>query len=134
MKNLIYSILSLLILTSFFSCTKSAGTGGQATIRGKVIVDNMNILGDTLASYNAQDHDVFIIYGNNNNTHNDDAKTSYDGTFEFNFLNVGDYTLFTYSDCANCSNGEDSVVIISTTIEKRDEVIELEEIHIANFI
>lgn len=134
MKYLIYSILSLLILTSVFSCTKSAGTGGQATIRGKVIVDNINISGDTLASYDAQDHDVFIIYGNNNNTHNDDAKTSYDGTFEFNFLNVGDYTLFTYSDCANCFNGEDSVVIISTTIENRDDVIELEEIHIANFI
>ena len=134
MKYLIYTILSLLILTSVFSCTKSAGTGGQATIRGKVIVDNINISGDTLASYDAQDHDVFIIYGNNNNTHNDDAKTSYDGTFEFNFLNVGDYTLFTYSDCANCFNGEDSVVIISTTIENRDDVIELEEIHIANFI
>lgn len=134
MKHLIYSIFCLLILSSYFSCTKSAGVGGQATIKGKVIVNNINSQGDTLASYDAQDHDVFIIYGNNNNTHNDDAETSYDGTFEFNFLNVGDYTLFTYSDCINCSNGEDSVVIINTTIENRDEVIELEEIHIANFI
>ena len=124
MKHIIYSIFCLLILSSYFSCTKSAGVGGQATIKGKVIVNNINSQGDTLASYDAQDQEVFIIYGNDNNTHNDDTETSFDGTFEFNFLNVGNYTLFTYSDCQNCSNGEDSVVIICTTIEYRDEVFD----------
>ena len=64
MKKAIYFITLICLLVLYGSCTKSAGTGGQATIKGKIIIENINVLGDTLASYDAQDQEVFIIYGN----------------------------------------------------------------------
>ena len=66
------------------------------------MVDNINILGNIVDSYYAQDQEVFIIYGQQNNTHDDDVNTSYDGTFEFKYLNKGNYEIFVYSDCIDC--------------------------------
>ncbi|MDA8556711.1 hypothetical protein N9K77_00690 [bacterium] len=43
-----------------------------------------------------------------NNTHDDDVNTSYDGTFEFKYLNKGNYEIFVYSDCVDCPKGQDS--------------------------
>ena len=61
MKNIKYLVLFL--STLFLSCTKSAGTGGRATIKGNIVVDNINIQGNIVDSYDAQDHEVYIIYG-----------------------------------------------------------------------
>ena len=66
MKNIKYLVLFL--STLFISCTKSAGTGGRATIKGNIVVDNINIQGNIVDSYDAQDHEVYIIYGQQNNT------------------------------------------------------------------
>ena len=85
MKNIKY-LVPFLIITLLFSCTKSAGTGGRATIKGNIVVDNINILGNIVDSYDAQDQEVYIIYGQQNNTHDDDVNTSYDGTFEFSMF------------------------------------------------
>ena len=134
MKKVIYLIILSFISVFYNSCAKSEGTGGQAVIKGKVIVENINVLGDTLATYDAQDQDVFIIYGNTNNTHNDNTETSYDGTFEFKFLNTGEYTIFTYSDCIDCPKGRDSLIMQNISISEREEIIEIANIHIANFI
>ena len=134
MKNTTYLILFLFATTSFISCKKSPGIGGQASILGNIKVNNINILGDTIATYDAQDLDVFIVYGNLNNTYDDDTKTSYDGSFEFNFLNAGEYEVFVYSDCADCPNGQDSVVIINTTIQDNNEVKDIGTINIANYL
>jgi len=124
---------SLLALLFLLSCTKSPGTGGQATIKGKVVVNNINALGNVSAEYDAQDHDVYIIYGDNDNTYDDDVSTSHDGTFEFKYLNKGNYEIFTYSDCLNCPNGQDSLIKINTTIESRNETVIIEDITIANY-
>ena len=126
------SLLMLFIL--FTCCSKSAGVGGNSSIKGKVIVNNINVLGDTLNVYEAQDHEIFIIYGNSNNTHDDKIETSYDGSFEFQYLNIGEYTLYTYSDCLNCPKGQDSVLSFTISIEERKEEIEIDDINIANFI
>jgi hypothetical protein len=130
-------ILNIILLNSFLlliSCTKNPGIGGQASIIGKILVNNINILGDTIATYDAQEEDVYIIYGNLNNTFDDDTKTSHDGSFEFKFLNPGQYDIFTYSDCADCPNGQDSVVIINTTINSSNEIKDLGTIQIANYL
>ena len=94
MKNIKYLVLFL--STLFLSCTKSAGTGGRATIKGNIVVDNINIQGNIVDSYDAQDHEVYIIYGLQDNTHDDDINTSYDGSFEFKYLNKGNYEIFVY--------------------------------------
>ena len=134
MTNKIYLQIVILMIVGFFSCTKSAGIGGQATIKGQITVDNINFLGNIIDSYPAQDLDVFIIYGNNDNIHDDDAKTSYDGSFEFNYLNPGNYEIFVYSECMDCPKGQDSVVIATSTIINRKDIIDMDTIHIANFI
>ena len=132
MKNYTFSI-TLLALLFLGSCTKSAGTGGQATIKGKIIIQNINVLGNISAEYDAQEHDVYIIYGDNDNTFDDDIKTSHDGTFEFKYLNQGNYEIFTYSECVSCPNGQDSLIKINTSVGSRNETVELDNIIIANY-
>ena len=125
-----FSLLAALFL---FSCAKSPGIGGQATIKGKIIVNNINALGNVSAEYDAQDHDVYIIYGDDDNTYDDDVSTSHDGTFEFKYLNQGNYEIFTYSECSSCPNGQDSLIKVNTIIDSRDETVILRDIIIANY-
>ena len=127
-------LLPIIIFILLFSCTKSEGIGGKAVIKGNVVVDNTDALGNIIASYNAQELDVYIIYGDQNNTYDDDIKTSHDGSFEFKYLNKGDYEVFVYSDCATCPKGQDSLVKKSVSISSRKQVIEIDTIHIVNFI
>ena len=47
--------------------------------------------------YNVPDYDVYIIYGEEDNVYDDDMKTNYDGTFEFENLRKGTYRLFAYT-------------------------------------
>ena len=130
-----FKFIAILFTLLTFSCTKSEGIGGRSSIKGKVIIDNINIIDGTIENtYDAQDVDVFIIYGNDNNNYNDDQSTSYDGSFEFNYLNKGYYEVFVYSDCQNCHKGQDSVIIQSITINESNTVNELDTIRIANYI
>jgi len=130
LKILIFTIITF----SFCTCTKSAGLGGSSTIKGKVVVDNINILGDIVDSYDAQDLDVYIIYGKENSTYDDDQKTSHDGSFEFKYLNPGDYEIFVYSECMFCPQGQDSLILLPVKISNSNEVNEVNTIHVANFI
>lgn len=127
-------LLMIAFISILFSCSKSAGVGGRSTIRGVVMVNNINILGNIVDTYQAQDEDIFIIYGNKNNTYDDDISTSHDGTFEFNYLNPGDYEIFLYSECFNCAQGQDSLILKPITIENSNDIIEMDTIYIANFI
>jgi len=87
-------------MAAITACTKDAGEGGTSTITGKVTVYNYNdnaftYLEDTFPSV---DEDVFIIYGDESTTFDDDVKTSYDGTYEFKYLQKGKYRIFAYSE------------------------------------
>ena len=129
-----FSLILMFFLILFGSCTKSAGVGGQAVIKGEILVHNFNALGNpTGDSYEAQEHDIYIIYGDNDNTYDDDMKTSYDGTFEFKYLYPGNYEVFTYSECLTCPNGQDSLIKLNVTINSNKEINELETIDIANY-
>jgi hypothetical protein len=132
MKNLIKNTLILSFFLSITSCNKTEGIGGRASIKGKIIVNNINALGQVIDSYDAQRQDVFIIYGNDNDTYNDDFKTSYDGSFEFKFLNKGNYKVFTFSECSSCPKGQDSLILIPVIIEETKDSIDLGEIIIVN--
>lgn len=91
------SLWFLLILGVFYSCEVSEGVGGDATIKGHLILEQYNddysILVNTLP---ASDENVYIQYGDDEGV-SDDVETGYDGYFEFSYLYEGDYTIYYYS-------------------------------------
>lgn len=80
------------------ACAPEEGKGGLASIEGKVMIQNLNSINEKSGDlYPAIDEDVFISYGNSNFADDKDA-TSFNGSFKFENLTKGDYTLFVYSD------------------------------------
>jgi len=122
MKLLFSLVLTGLVLTGFSSCKKVEGPGGAATIKGKVLKEK-TIAGQTYY-YDAADEDVYLIFGNEDSFYDDDIKTSYDGTFEFNNLEDGSYQVFVYSKCTSCLSGE-TVLIQDVVISDKKEVVDL---------
>lgn len=117
-------ILFLSILTSIsllFACNKEAGRGGTSSITGKVHVYNINGIGDTLDDFDGMDEDVFIIYGDADQTYDDKFACSYDGTYRFDYLTPGTYTVFAYSRCDTCDDGVQPVFKTIEITEKKTE-------------
>lgn len=108
-------------------CSKVEGEGGLATIRGRVLVKEYNstftLLQDT---YYAQDEDVFIIYGNNKVV-GDRVRTTYDGWYEFTYLNPGVYQVYCYSKDSTLQTLAKIPVIRDVLITGRKDIIELDE-------
>ena len=126
MKLLFGAAFLILIFTS---CSKYEGEGGSATIKGVVVEQKYNTLGNIIAEYPVGDQDVYIIYGNDNTFYDDDIKTSYDGSFEFRYLKKGSYKIFVYEDCASCPSGQKEV-IVPIEITNNNEVVTLDTINI----
>ena len=83
-------------------------------IYGKVYAYDYNNSGVLQDEFYLADEDVFIIYGDEDNYHDDSYKTSFDGSFRFQYLRPGTYTVFVYSDCVSCPSGTEE---ISQTVE-----------------
>lgn len=117
------------VLTLLLGCAKTEGEGGKATIKGKVwkidyLTDNA-VFPDTVP---ATDEDVFIVFGDKNEI-GEDVKTFYDGTFEFNYLRKGTYTVFVYSN--DMSNGETGEPIIrEVELKSNSEEVVVEDLYI----
>jgi hypothetical protein len=120
MKHL---LILLVCFISFFSCSKYEGQGGAATLKGVVIEQRYNSLGNVIASYPAPDQDVYIIYGSENTFYDDDIKTSFDGSYEFRYLRKGSYKIFVYEDCITCPSGQKEVLKEVEITEKNQELI-----------
>ena len=110
-RSLQFSLVFAGILFSMSSCTKIEGPGGSSSIVGKVRVEVYDIGGTLINEYDAPGEDIYLIYGENDTFYDDDVETSYDGTFEFNFLQKGKYQLFVYQDCNTCPSGEEAVLV-----------------------
>lgn len=121
--------LSPLILLFLVSCEKDEGVGGSSSISGKVLVRQYNANFTVLTEeYYATDEDVFIIYGNDK-VYGDKTSTHYDGTFRFDYLREGEYTLYAYSeDSANYPSQHDIPVMIQVSISGRNKDIVLDDI------
>ena len=136
MKLYIKLFLAGMFVINLLSCTKDEGVGGNATIRGKVIVRNYNDdFSILLSEHSASEEDVYIIYGNDK-TFGDQVETNYDGTFEFNYLLPGDYSVFIYSEDTSSNLLYDTVAVKNITISKKDDVVEagtLAKINILDF-
>jgi hypothetical protein len=128
-----YLLSSILFLGIFIiSCKKVEGEGGSSTIKGKITALDYNNSGVYQnASYDAADHDVFIIYGDGNTTYNDKISTSYDGTFEFRYLEKGNYTIFVYEKCfGNDCEKDETAILKKVTISKNKESVNVGTIEI----
>ena len=94
--NFILAFFAMAIL--FVSCNKGPGEGGTGTVQGYVKLvhhpdDDFNLTPDTIV---AAKTDVFIVYGDDL-YFGDDVETGPDGMYRFEYLNPGNYTLFSYS-------------------------------------
>ena len=92
-------LLSVFFILVLFisSCEKEEGTGGTSEIKGKVYAFDYNAELTVLNSeYYAPEEDVYIIYGDDK-IYSDDFKTHFDGSYHFQYLREGKYTIFAYS-------------------------------------
>lgn len=110
-RYFLYSLFAL-YLVFLTACEKEPGEGGTATIMGKIKIQDVNdstgeFQGDP---YDAPDYNVYIIYGEGT-IPDDDTKTSFDGSYQFNYLYKGPYIIFAYSECddtfSNCPSGQE---------------------------
>ncbi len=99
-----YIALSIVCLALFGGCTKEPGLGGTCTLTGRVWAEERNNAGTLLRAYWLADERVYIVYGESP-VYNDDMRTHYDGTYRFEDLRPGRYTVFCYSDCDTCTSG-----------------------------
>jgi hypothetical protein len=91
-------MLIVLACLSFFSCKKQPGEGGFASIEGKVFLKNYDPSYTILtAEYYMPGETVYIIYGDGTEIGNT-VKTSYDGSFKFNYLRKGKYKVYALGD------------------------------------
>lgn len=100
MKNfLLFSkiLFAFFLISVMISCTKESGPGGTSSITGKVYLRDFNAsLTTLLGEYFAQEQRVYLIYGDDE-VFSDDTRTHYDGTYRFENLKKGKYTVYAYS-------------------------------------
>ncbi len=94
--NLLY--IAIILVIGISSCSKPAGEGGTSRIKGKIYIRDYNSTFTILQDqFYAMEERVYIIYGDND-FYDDDIRTSYDGTYVFDNLRKGTYSVFAYSD------------------------------------
>lgn len=126
-----FSLLVLIVGSSFIlsSCKKVEGPGGSSTITGVLSADLYNTAGTKIGEYPKANEDVFIIYGEGSTVYSDKATTSYDGTFKFDYLEKGKYSIYVYEDCTTCPDGK-QVKLVSSEIVKNKSTVDLGTIEI----
>lgn len=124
MKKLLFSLLIIGTVLVSSSCKKVEGPGGSSTIKGKLYALVHDGANNLINQYDLHDHDVYIIYGDDSEDtfYDDDVKTSYDGTFEFPYLENGKYRLFIYEKCVTCPSGKDVVMVDVEITDKKSTV------------
>ena len=92
-------LIIVFILAAFISsCTKGEGKGGTASVSGKIKIEEYNYDFSTLKNtYYAQGEDVYIVFGDETSV-GDDVETFHDGTYCFDYLRKGKYTIYVYSE------------------------------------
>lgn len=133
----IYIVLCLVCFLLFNSCKKEAGKGGSSSIKGNIYAKyynkNFSILADSAF---APDIDVYIIYGNEY-SYGDRIRTSFDGVYEFKYLEKGSYKIYAYTrDSSGTYNNHvnqyahDFAIIKEVEITKNKQTIEVPQINI----
>lgn len=137
MKSFHLLLFSIVFLLLFNSCKKEAGEGGTSFIKGRVYAKyynkNFTLLAD---SAYAPDIDIYIIYGDEF-SYGERKRTSYNGTYEFKYLQKGTYKIFAYTRDStgtyrNLVNqyANDLPVIQEVEITKNKQTVEVPDINI----
>lgn len=113
------NMMKLLFLLSvstlaLMSCSKYEGTGGKSSITGKISLNQRlyvnGVLTDSVTLSGATE-DVYIVYGTDDLIYDDKVECNYDGSFKFDYLQPGTYTIFAYSELfhagPNATNNDD---------------------------
>ena len=99
----LFKVLFVLLITYFAltGCKKDEGPGGTSTIQGRVIAHDFDAAfkdtGNQILVYPSALEDTYIIYGTGHTTYDANFKTSYDGTYNYKYLQKGKYRIFAYS-------------------------------------
>lgn len=96
-----YFVFGFLLLLSISGCEKDPGPGGLASISGKLYVYDYNAFGLLVDSGYVAGERIYISYGENTNV-DDDVRTASDGSFKFEWLQKGKYTVWAISECDTC--------------------------------
>lgn len=129
--NYIFYFLVILLFVS--SCSKDEGVGGKNTITGIIIKQDYTASTNQLfSSYPAQEERVYIVYGDKT-YFEDETRTNYDGTFRFDYLYKGKYTVFVYSECLACP-GETEALLYEIDFDTRKGEHALDTIYIKNYV
>lgn len=122
-----------LMFFGLFSCTKEEGEGGTSIITGKVYVRDYNANFTILESeYYGPEIDVYIVYGTDY-VYSDRFRTHYDGTYRFQYLRKGEYTIFAYSKDST-GNSPSGLIPVEKRVKitSNNQEVEVEDIIIIN--
>jgi hypothetical protein len=115
----LHNILLAFMLLTLSSCDKEPGDGGSSEIRGTVVQRDYILFPGIYTDGPAQELDVYICYGTDDNAVDDRTRTSFDGSFKFSGLRKGDYRIFIYTeDTALTNYGNQVPVQVDARIDK----------------
>lgn len=136
-------LLSTLLAGAFFfnSCQKVEGEGGRGKISGKVMVTERLYVQSNLSDsiiYPGATEDIYIVYGTGSDFADDKVECGYDGSFEFNYLQPGTYTIYGFNEIFSkgtniISNDDDhyTLEVVKQTVElKKGENLDLGTINL----
>lgn len=123
MKNSVFWVVVLLMIGG---CSKEAGYGGLAEIKGKIFAKDVTSSGILKAEGYLGDQRVYIS-AHDNPAYFDNVRTSYDGSYSFKFLQKGSYDIWAFSDCDTCI-WKQKYSIENVTISAKKEVKEVGDI------
>ena len=129
MKN--YLIILLLSLAVFAACTKGPGTGGRASIKGKVYARNYSNSFQLNDSGYLGAQKVYLKYGDEVGV-GDNVDTDADGVFLFPYLRKGKYTVYVYTKTL-ANNTLDSAILKTVNIDDKKQVLEVSQFEIITF-
>lgn len=127
-----WAALLIASLVALPGCRKEEGVGGKSEIRGVVLRQDMTLSGHPIGDpYPYHEQRVYIVYGDHA-YHDDDVRTGPDGGFVFRWLKKGDYTVYTFGECANCPGGS-VAVSRSVHVGSNKEVVEVPTMIVENY-
>ena len=130
MKQLLISLGFLCLMTA---CKKEAGEGGNSVIQGKILERTYTAFPSIYSDKAALEKDVYIIYGDDNSTFDDRTRTSFDGSFKFEFLRKGKYRLFVYTEDTVLTNfGKEVPIFLDAEIKKNKSEVNLSTVTTVN--
>ncbi len=131
MKHLTKHSLLLFAILTLFACKKEPGFGGNSAITGMLVQKVYNEdFTEILEEIELSDSYVYLATPNHNG-YLERVRTAYNGTFEFNNLNPGDYIVYAYSKDTTRASLNDVVISTNVTIKKINESLSVGSLQVA---